>query len=187
MTFMTRQKITLIFSITIVLISFSTHAQTLTLRTALEIPFFLESVTQINQKTPLVRKYYDNNKYKFPVHGALAEVNDQFILSQLSYSALFCSERIKKDLAKTPDQRILHQSVDSTLPPTSWSRRTLEMVFSDYAKIFWNRALTSDELNLLFVEFQNLSKALPDSANSSEIVLNVFCATFAASIPAIVH
>ncbi len=147
----------------------------------LQIPYSLESSTGVSQKTPEILNYYNNQKGKFPQKGEMIEISVPGVLSQLSYGSLFCQKLVSNDSKLAPAGRWVHKEVDFTKKASTWSDSLYVSIFREYAEIFWQRSIETDELNILAEESKLLRATYPDTTEAVQPFLTSLCSVFAGS------
>ncbi len=169
------------FLAVLLLAGWAAQASNIPIKNFLQIPYALESATGVSAKTPDILTYYSNQKGKFPLRGELNEITVPEVLSQMSYASYFCSKMIATDANLPAAQRWVHKGFDFTVKPNNWSDAQIMSVFSDYAEIFWQRNLDSDEIDILKTEVREMKKNFPNETASNAGLLTSVCAAMAGS------
>jgi hypothetical protein len=165
----------------LLLAGFGANASDIPIKNFLQIPYALESATGISAKTPDILSYYSNQKGKFPLRGELNEITVPEVLSQMSYASYFCEKMIVSDINLPAAQRWVHKSFDFTKKPSDWSDAQTMSVFTDYAEIFWQRSLDSEEIDILKTEVRAMRANFPNEAASNKGLLTSVCSAMAGS------
>ncbi len=153
-------------------------AQSLGLRDVNSTPYALESSTSVSRLEPTVRLMFNNMKGTFPKKGDLFELNDSYIVALTSYAGEFCKLMISRDMAKTPDKRWAHASVDFNIPPHNWTLENVNTLLNKYSELFWQRAVTNEEREVLQTGMGDLLTELPQTNKSSEGALLALCGIY---------
>lgn len=163
----------------LLLAGFSVSASDIPIKNFLQIPYALESATGISAKTPDILTYYSNQKGKFPLRGEMNEITVPEVLSQMSYASYFCEKMIMTDMNLPAAQRWVHKGFDFNVKPANWSDAQIMSVFVDYAEIFWQRNLDSDEIDILKTEVRAMRANFPNEVASNKGLLTSVCSAMA--------
>lgn len=149
-----------------------------------EILHSFATVTGVSAATTDIQSYYSTAFGRLPRDGLLNELTAPAATTLSALAALFCKKMIESDSSFTGSdlpRRRAHRKVDFTSGPEALTQEIRASVINEYAELFWQRSLATDEMGQLDELIQLAAEGAPSTPLGTEATLLTACTAAAGS------
>jgi hypothetical protein len=124
-----------------------------------------------------ITSFYNSFRSQLASHGNATEINPSMLLTTTGLASLFCQQAINREKALPTNDpgRLVFNSIDFSMKPAALTADVRTAQIQGYARAFWRRDATAEELDVLNIAFDEALAGRPATSAEVQSALLVTC------------